>query len=433
MQLSIIIVNYNVKYFLEQCLCSVDKAIQHLEAEVWVVDNASSDNSVEYLNVKFPWVKFITNLKNPGFAKANNQALSNCSGKYVLFLNPDTLIPEDSLIKCIAFMEANKQAGALGVRMIDGSGTFLPESKRSFPSPLASFYKLTGLSGLFPASAVFSRYSLTYLHEFKNYEVDVLSGAFMFAKKSVLIKLKGFDEDFFMYGEDIDLSYRIQKSGHKNYYFSEVTIIHFKGESTGKRNIKYVKMFYQAMSIFVKKHYSGRYAFLSSSFLKAAIWLRAGVSASLQAGLEIKRFFFHKVFITSLNKKRNESFLQPATLIAGTEKEFEEVKKLLADAGAEENITGRVSTSEPKENALGVIAELNSLVTSFQARQIIFCAGELSYSRIINEIQKSGKKISLLFHAYGTESIVGSDSKYAAGKIISADSEGKASLYKIDK
>lgn len=431
MQLSIIIVNYNVKYFLEQCLCSVNKAIQHLEAEVWVVDNASSDNSAAYLKERFPGVKFIVNVKNAGFAKANNHALLQSSGKYVLFLNPDTLIPEDSLIKCIAFMQANKQAGALGVRMIDGSGTFLPESKRSFPSPLASFYKLTGVSGLFPASAVFSRYSLTYLHEFKNHEVDVLSGAFMLAKRSLLIQLEGFDEDFFMYGEDIDLSYRIQKSGHKNYYFSEVTIIHFKGESTGKKNVKYVKMFYQAMSIFVKKHYSGKPAFLSSSILQAAIWLRAGVSALLQPGLEIKHFLFNKVFITSFNKKRNESSWRPGTLIAGTEKEFEEVKNLLADAGAEEKITGWVSTGEHKENALGVITELNSLVKNFQPKQIIFCAGELSYSRIITEIQKSGKKVSLLFHAYQTESIVGSDSKNAAGKIISTGSNGKAHHYTI--
>ena len=420
MQLSIIIVNYNVKYFLEQCLCSVQKAIQQVEAEVWVVDNASSDNSVEYLKTKFPWVKFIVNLKNTGFARANNQALFQCNGKHVLFLNPDTIIPEDCLEKCIAFMETNKQAGALGVRMTDGSGTFLPESKRSFPSPLASFYKLTGLSSLFPASAVFSRYALTYLDEFKNYEVDVLSGAFMLVKKNLLIQLKGFDEDFFMYGEDIDLSYRIKKAGYKNFYFSGTTIIHFKGESTSKNSLKYVKTFYQAMSIFVKKHNPENSVYLYSSLLPSAIWLRAGVSVVLQSAVKIKRFLSGKAFILIKNRKGNEIVVNADTLIAGTEEEFEEVKNLLGKTGADKKITGRVSLHENEENALGNIKELDLLTKNFKVKQIIFCAGELSYRSIITETGKYGKKISLRFHAAGSGSIAGSNSKNAAGEIVSA-------------
>jgi O-antigen biosynthesis protein len=287
LQLSIIIVNYNVKYFLEQCLYSVQKAIHSLDAEVWVVDNASSDNSIDYLQPKFNCVNFIASKQNVGFAKANNEALYKCNGKYVLFLNPDTLLPEDCLHKAIAFMEANEKAGALGIRMIDGSGKFLPESKRAFPGPLTSFFKLMGFNSLFPKSRIFSRYSLGYLNEFKNHEVDVLAGAFMLVRRDVLLQLKGFDDTFFMYGEDIDLSFRIQKAGYKNYYFSESCIIHFKGESTRKGSLNYVRMFYQAMSIFVKKHYSGGKAWIFTFLIQVAIIIRGAFSALLKFLLRI--------------------------------------------------------------------------------------------------------------------------------------------------
>lgn len=415
--------NYNVKYFLEQCLCSVYKALQGIDAEVWVADNASSDNSVEYLKPKFPWVKFIVNLNNAGFAKANNQALFQCNGKYVLFLNPDTLIPEDSLVKCIAFLETNTHAGALGVRMIDGNGTFLPESKRAFPSPLTSLFKLTGLSSLFPTSRVFSRYSLTYLDEYKNHEVDVLSGAFMLAKRSVLIDLKGFDETFFMYGEDIDLSYRIQKPGYKNYYFSETTIIHFKGESTSKTSLRYVKMFYEAMSIFVKKHYSGSSGYLFASLLQVAIWLRAGVSAAVQIGSKTKGFLLKAINTFSKSRKHNsKGKKQYKILIAGTKEECEEVKLLLTKAGLGEGITVHVITCDKNENNLYTNDDLHKMVESGKITEIIFCQGNSTYSEIIHTIQNLPKKISLRFHAKGSGSIVGSDSKNASGAVVYANS-----------
>ncbi len=424
MQLSIIIVNYNVKFFLEQCLSSVQKAIEQLEAEVWVVDNASSDNSIEYLMPKFPWVKFISNTKNAGFGKANNQALHQCTGKYILFLNPDTLVAEDTLIKCIAFIEANTQVGALGIRMIDGKGTFLPESKRSLPSTLSSFYKLVGLSRLFPSSAVFSRYSLGHLDEYKNHEVDVLSGAFMLAKRNVLIELKGFDETFFMYGEDIDLSYRIKKLGFKNYYCSESTIIHFKGESTRKGSIKYVSTFYRAMSIFLKKHNSGQFAYLNTFFLQIAIGLRAGISAAAQVGLKTGIFFIATI-ANFLKNKKNKSKRQKGSriIIVGTEEEYKEVKALLAKAGLEERITGRIVIDEKKENSLETNGDLNALVHTRKITEIIFCQGKLPYSRIMDKIQNLPKKVSIRFHAKGTESIVGSDSKETTGKVISKNSK----------
>ena len=409
MQLSIIIVSYNVKHFLEQCLYSVQKAIENIEAEVWVTDNASADESVKYLKPKFPWVNFITKTENTGFARANNPVIFNCSGKYILFLNPDTLISEDTLLKVVAFMEANKQAGALGVRMIDGRGTFLPESKRSFPSPLTSFYKLSGLSYLFPSSRVFSRYSLSYLDEFKTHEVDVLSGAFMLVKKNLLMELKGFDEAFFMYGEDIDLSYRIQKLGWKNYYFSEATIIHFKGKSTSRKSLKYVKLFYGAMSIFVKKHYTGRLAHLYASFLHIAIWSRAGFSASSQFGAKICLFLFNVINASSKAKKNKEKVEKTDKIIvAGTAEEYDEVKILLANAGLREKITGRAATGEG-ENAMTDISDLKALAENKEITEIIFCRGKLSYSAIIDLIQDLPKKVAFKFHAKESESIVGSD------------------------
>src|SRR5687768_2474036 len=257
LQLSVIIVNYNVKHFLEQCLCSVQKAIAGLQAEVIVIDNHSADNSVNYLESKFPGVRFLTNPDNLGFAKACNQGLRLATGKYVLFQNPDTLVPEDCYRSCITFMESHPDAGALGIKMLDGRGKFLKESKRSFPSPLTSLFKLFGLSRLFPRSRIFSKYHLGNLDENKNHEVDVLAGAFMMVRKDVMEKVGGFDEIFFMYGEDVDLSYRIQKAGYRNYYFAESQIIHFKGESTRKGSLNYVRLFYKAMSIFVAKHYGG--------------------------------------------------------------------------------------------------------------------------------------------------------------------------------
>ena len=252
MKLSIIIVNYNVKYFLEQCLCSVRAAIAGMEAEVLVVDNHSADGSVEYLRPRFPEVTFIENKDNPGFAKANNQAIRISSGEYVLLLNPDTVIGEESMRSLCFFMDEHPEAGGIGVKMLDGHGAFLAESKRSFPSPWVSFCKIFGLSKLFPSSRLFARYSLPYLNKEKQHKVEVLAGAFMFLRREALDKVGLLDESFFMYGEDIDLSYRIVKGGYANYYIPE-RILHYKGESTKHGDIKYVKAFYGAMLIFYRK------------------------------------------------------------------------------------------------------------------------------------------------------------------------------------
>ncbi|MEO5500231.1 MAG: glycosyltransferase, partial [Ginsengibacter sp.] len=279
MQLSVVIINFNVKYFLEQCLLSVRKAMKSIDGEIIVVDNCSTDDSINFLPEKFKDVTFIWNNENVGFAKANNQAIKVSKGEYILILNPDTLVPEDCFIKCIDFLQSNNDNAALGIKMIDGSGQFLKESKRAFPSPLTSFFKLTGFASVFPHSRIFSKYHLGYLDNNLNHQVDVLAGAFIMVPRKIIEKVGGFDEGFFMYGEDVDLSYRIQKAGFKNYYFAESTIIHFKGESTKKGSLNYVKMFYSAMSIFVKKHYGDKRAWLFNFFIQFAIGVRAGISA----------------------------------------------------------------------------------------------------------------------------------------------------------
>ncbi len=278
MKLSIVIVNYNVQHFLEQCLHSVFAATNNVESEVWVVDNNSVDGSVEMVKEKFPQVKLIASKENLGFSKGNNLAIRKSIGEYVLLLNPDTLVEEDTFEKVVDFMDKTPKAGGLGVKMVDGKGIFLPESKRSLPTPTVAFHKISGLSSIFPKSKKFGKYHCGYLDKNENHEIEILSGAFMLMRKEALDKVGLLDEAFFMYGEDIDLSYRLIKSGYKNYYFSDTRIIHYKGESTKKSSVNYVFVFYNAMIIFAKKHFSQKNASLFSFLINIAIYLRAGVA-----------------------------------------------------------------------------------------------------------------------------------------------------------
>ncbi|HMW94949.1 MAG TPA: glycosyltransferase [Chitinophagales bacterium] len=268
-------VNYNVQYFLEQCLNSIFRSSVSFNFEVYVVDNASLDGSVDMLKKQFPQVKLIENKENVGFAKANNQAIKLSQSEYVLLINPDTIIQEDTLEKCVAKMANDSKIGALGIKMYDGNGKYLPESKRGFPSPIAALSKMSGLSKIFPKSKLFGKYHLGYLDKNQNHEVDVLSGAFMLVRKSVFDTIGLLDESYFMYGEDIDLSYRIQQAGYKNYYFAESNIIHFKGESTKKGNLNYIKLFYGAMIIFASKQLNKTQASFLIPLLKIGIILRA--------------------------------------------------------------------------------------------------------------------------------------------------------------
>lgn len=275
MDLTVIIVNYNVKHFLEQCLHSVFQASERLAVEVIVVDNNSQDGSQAMVKEVFgEKVHLIDNKDNPGFSKANNQGIAIAKGKYVLLLNPDTVVAEDTFYLCFEFMEKMPDGGGLGIRMIDGNGKFLPESKRGLPTPWVAFYKIFGLARFFPNHKVFGKYHLSYLDEHETHEIDVLSGAYMWMRKSLLDEIGGLDETFFMYGEDIDLSYRIQLGGMKNYYLPDARIIHYKGESTKKGSLNYVKVFYQAMIIFAKKHFQGGTQ-LFSLLIRFAVYARA--------------------------------------------------------------------------------------------------------------------------------------------------------------
>ncbi len=277
MDITVVIVNYRVKLFLEQTLRSVEEATQGLDAEVIVVDNNSGDDSIDFVRQRFPQVTFIENTDNVGFARANNQAIMRAAGLFTLILNPDTIISRPCIEQCIEWMRGHERCGAIGVRMVDGNGVFLPESKRAFPTPWVSFCKIFGLSALFPRSRWFARYHLRYLDDRQPHRVDILAGAFMLCRTTLLQQVGGFDEDFFMYGEDIDLSYRMVLAGYEN-WFLPVEIIHYKGESTKKDSMRYVRVFYEAMLIFYRKHYP-RMGVVFYPIVKLGVLVRASMAA----------------------------------------------------------------------------------------------------------------------------------------------------------
>ncbi len=282
MKLSVVIVNYNVRAYLEQCLRTVFTALEGIEGEVFVVDNLSTDGSVEMVREKFPLVKLIANKENVGFSRANNQAIRISNGEYVLLLNPDTVVGEDVFQKVVAFMDQRPSVGGLGVKMIDGTGRFLPESKRGLPTPKVAFFKIIGLTRLFPRSRVFGRYHLGHLPENEPAPIEILSGACMFLRKRTLDEVGMLDENFFMYGEDIDLSYRITLAGYENWYYPEARIIHYKGESTKKSSVNYVFVFYNAMAIFARKHFTQRGVGIFPMLINGSIYLSAAAAIGVR-------------------------------------------------------------------------------------------------------------------------------------------------------
>ena len=267
MKLSIVIVNYNVRTYLEQCLQSVAKALEGIEGEVFVVDNHSDDDSVETVKTQYPWVRLIKNSENIGFARANNIAIRQSTGDYVLLLNPDTVVGEQTLREVLRFMEAHPKAGGAGVMMHNADGSLAPESRRAIPTPWVSFLKMLGLT---------KRYYMSHLSWDNPGRIDVISGAFCFLRKKALDEIGLLDEDFFMYGEDIDLSYRLLKGGWENWYLP-YPIIHYKGKSTQKSDYRYVHIFYKAMLIFFRKHYSHLSIFYAVP-VKMAIYFRAAIA-----------------------------------------------------------------------------------------------------------------------------------------------------------
>ena len=317
--LTIIIVNYNVKFYLEQCLESVRRASKGVQVEVFVVDNLSTDGSVEYLRGRFPEVTFIENHENVGFARANNQAIRQSKGEYVLLLNPDTIVGEDTLVQCVEFMDSHPEAGAVGTYMLHVDGTFAPESRRGLPTPFVAFCKMMGLTALFPKSRLFGRYYMRYLDENEVNEIEVISGAYMMLRRDALDKVGLLDEDFFMYGEDIDLSYRVLRGGYKN-YFLPVRMLHYKGESTVKNSYRYVYTFYEAMRLFFRKHYS-HYSWVISLPINLAIWVRSFMA---YAGNRLR-----------YRKRPKQASLPMNALVVGDAVMLDEVRALFANCRLE--------------------------------------------------------------------------------------------------
>lgn len=380
--LSIIIVNYNIRHFLEYCLLSVRKATAALSVQVIVVDNASTDDDYNWLPQKFPEIVFIKNENNLGFGKANNQGLQLANGKYVLFLNPDTLVPENALNDCLLFFQEKDDCGALGVHMMDGKGHFLPESKRSVPTPMISFYKFSGLEKLFPKSPIFGQYALGYWDENKVWNVPILAGAFLMARRSLLEKVGGFDEAFFMYGEDIDLSFRLQhNTGFKNYFLGPVKILHFKGESSKQNTLYYNKIFNEAMHVFVQKYHRKTNAFLMSS--------------SIRLGTKLREWAF------KLKGKR----IKDKSRTIGQVKDF----CFMGDEHSQAVLTEKIKRQYPTIQLSNTAAGSNN---------IIFCIGQnYGFQNAFQDIQKLPKTKDLYWFATDAAAIIGSNKKDETGVI----------------
>ncbi len=423
MVLSVIIVNYRVRHFLEVCLHSVQKALTGIGvSEIIVVDNNSGDGSVEALQPLFPGVRFVGNRENVGFAKANNQALTLASGEYILFLNPDTILAEDFARVCLEFLRgwphADKAAtgrpdpdhlqpgsggrgiGALGVRMVDGSGRFLPESRRGFPSPWVAFTRLSGLSALFPRSRTFAGYYLGHLPPDRAHPAPVLSGACLLVRRGILDEVGGFDERFFMYAEDIDLSHRIEKAGYVNYYFPGTTIVHFKGESTQK-DIRYVRQFYKAMSQFRRKHFNRGLPALWNLVMEAGIWVRAGISGLGRA---------------VSGSRTSDPGVQPGVPSVppgsgdGRPDSFAPVSRIWVTGDPQEAHRVKNALKEP------IAADGNT------ATLVLFCEGPaFSFGECIAALETGGFELEgrrALFHAAGTHSAVGSSDRDGRGETL---------------
>ena len=311
---SVIIVSYKVRYYIEQCLNSVLRSVP--DAQILVVDNKSDDGSVEYLRERFPQAEVIANDYNAGFGKANNIALAKAIGKYVLFLNPDTVVAERTIPGCVEYMDAHPEVGAVGVRMQYGDGRFAHESRRSLPTPSVSFWHMIGLGRMFPRSKVFAKYHLTYLDKSEECLIDVVSGAYMFVRKEVLDKTGGFDESFFMYGEDIDLSYRIMQEGYQNRYLP-LPIVHYKGESTIKTSYRYSKVFYDAMLIFFNKHFH-HYSRMFTVLVKGAVGIKKMSTYVLQ-NIGARRRMLADNSENCLYIGGKETFADVERLISGSE------------------------------------------------------------------------------------------------------------------
>lgn len=378
MKLSIVIVSYNVKYYLEQCLCSLRKACRNTEVEVLVVDNASSDGTVAYLREKFPEIVLIGNNENIGFSRANNMAIRQSKGEYVLLLNPDTIVGENVLDGCVAFLDSRPEAGATGVAMLKDDGGFAWESRRGLPTPFTSFCKMSGLCALFPRSRRFGRYYMRYLDEHETNRIDVVSGAFCMVRRVALDKIGLLDEDFFMYGEDIDLSYRLLQGGYENYY-QPLQILHYKGESTHKSSFRYVHVFYKAMLIFFDKHYR-RYNRCLTPAIQLAVFVRGFLDLCV---CQKERLPFLKKM--RANRRANERYL-----FLGTSEGIERVCRLAVDHGLRMDFVVADEKSMPEGHH-----DISLETKAYD--YVVYDIGAYSYEKILQLIarKKMGKRSRL--------------------------------------
>jgi GT2 family glycosyltransferase len=524
MKVSVIIVNYNVRYFLEVCVDSVLRAAQGMDAEVIVVDNNSADDSILMLQERFPQVIRIENKQNTGFSKANNQGVEIAKGEYVLFLNPDTVMPEDFLQKTCAYLDAHPTAGGLGPRLIDGKGRFAPDGKKSFPTLSVALFKTTGLNKIFSRSPYFNKYYAVHIGEFQTAPVEVLSGCCMMVRRRVIDQIGGaFDEDYFMYCEDVDLSYRITQAGYQNIYFPEATLIHYKGESTRKATLSYIRIFNEALATFVRKNYSKGQARLFIFALQIGIFMRAvlGVVKSVFKVLRLPLFdtlillltlFFIKDFWVGHIKEAkpvptnfllatfpayvllwvvslwlNGAYDQPyrplrvvrgmligsvmilayyglldaslrysrglimlsgvvgtvmllglhellyrlgilrfipyedeqrKAIIVGDGDAYREAEALLAKVPAAPELTGRLAvTAADGDHALGDLSQSQQLLYTAGIGEVIYCMDNLSYERVLAEMQACGDAYDYKIHVRGSRGFVGSNSSHAAGDL----------------
>lgn len=362
--LSIIIVNYNVHPFLEQCLRTVLTASQNIDTEILIVDNGSVDDCIPILQPLFPQVQFIRSDMNLGFAKANNLALRKASGSFILFLNPDTLLSTNVLSTCLEHFQSHQQTGALGIRMINGFGEFLPESKRALPTLKTAFFKLSGLAKLFPSSRIFNRYALGHLSPVENHPVEVLAGAFMMVRKHILHSLGGFDTDYFMYGEDIDLSLRISKSGYTLQYLGQPAVIHYKGQSSKHQSVFHTAIFFQAMKIFVQKHY--RLGWLLIPFIQFF---------SLLTQLK-KKIAGRSQTDTLLHEKKN-------LLVLCREEHLTEIMSILEKQGISDSYLAFINTHEQNTEALSLA------IRPYQAAQILVRVPDINMSDAVSLMEKN--------------------------------------------
>jgi GT2 family glycosyltransferase len=391
MELSVIIVTYNVQPYLEQCLYALRGALSGHDAGIWVVDNASGDGTADWLGAAFPDIHCIRSTENLGFARANNLPLPDVSGKYILYLNPDTLLQEDCLDKCLAFMETRADAGALGIRMVNGFGAFLRESKRGLPTAAAALFKMTGLADRYPKQPLLSAYYAGHLDDRTIASVPVLPGAFLLVKAAVIREMGGFDERFFMFGEDIDLSYRISRAGWRNYYLPEAVMIHFKGQSYDKASKGYKRDFYGAMTLFIQKYYRGPFGFLYRQLLQSGVFLEKGLGGLLRKLLPGKP------------RHWTPETARTQWLIVGSRSD--------TAAFLQAYDPGKLFylLFHPEETP---IERLHGYMGFDGSMPLLFCMGDLTYREVIHWMDTSGWEPPCFFHNRRSEGIVGPDKSW---------------------